>query len=347
MGYNVAVLGASGAVGHEILTILEERNFPIENIYALASKRSVGKEVSFGDKVLKVEDVENFDFSNADIALFSAGSDVSEKWAPIAADKGCIVIDNTSHFRMDPDIPLIIPEVNPEALEGYRNKNIIANPNCSTIQMLVPLKPLHDLAIIKRIVVSTYQSVSGAGKSAMDELWDQTRKMFFNESGTTGTNESDKERDSNFSKRIAFNVIPQIDKFIEDGSTKEEVKMVNETKKILDASIEVSATCVRVPVFIGHAESVNIEFENNVNIDEIREILGDTSGVSLIDDIETETYITPIECVSDFSVFVSRLRIDHTVPSGINMWVVSDNLRKGAALNSVQIAEELINRKYI
>jgi len=339
MGYNIAVLGATGAVGHEIITILEERNFPIENIYALASKRSVGKEVSFGNKVLKVENVENFNFSSVDIAIFSAGSDVSEKWAPIAGDKGCIVIDNTSHFRMDPDVPLIIPEVNPEALEGYRNKNIIANPNCSTIQMLVPLKPLHDLAIIKRIVVSTYQSVSGAGKSAMDELWDQTRKMFFNE---TETQES-----KNFNKRIAFNVIPQIDKFLDDGSTKEEVKMVNETKKILDSTIEVSATCVRVPVFIGHAESVNIEFENNISIEEIRDILGDTDGVSLVDNIETETYITPIECVSDFSVFVSRLRLDHTVPSGINMWVVSDNLRKGAALNSVQIAEELINRKYI
>ena len=339
MGYNIAVLGATGAVGHEIITILEERNFPIENIYALASKRSVGKEVSFGDKVLKVENVENFDFSSVDIAIFSAGSDVSEKWAPIAGDKGCIVIDNTSHFRMDPDVPLIIPEVNPEALEGYRNKNIIANPNCSTIQMLVPLKPLHDLAIIKRIVVSTYQSVSGAGKSAMDELWDQTRKMFFNE---TETQES-----KNFNKRIAFNVIPQIDKFLDDGSTKEELKMVNETKKILDSTIEVSATCVRVPVFIGHAESVNIEFENNISIEEIRDILGDTDGVSLVDNIETETYITPIECVSDFSVFVSRLRLDHTLPSGINMWVVSDNLRKGAALNSVQIAEELINRKYI
>ena len=339
MGYNVAILGATGAVGHEIITILEERNFPIENIYALASKRSVGKEVSFGDKVLKVENVENFDFSSVDIAIFSAGSDVSEKWAPIAGDKGCIVIDNTSHFRMDPDVPLIIPEVNPEALEGYRNKNIIANPNCSTIQMLVPLKPLHDLAIIKRIVVSTYQSVSGAGKSAMDELWDQTRKMFFNEIET--------QESKNFNKRIAFNVIPQIDKFLDDGSTKEEVKMVNETKKILDSTIEVSATCVRVPVFIGHAESVNIEFENNISIEEIRDILGDTDGVSLVDNIETETYITPIECVSDFSVFVSRLRLDHTLPSGINMWVVSDNLRKGAALNSVQIAEELINRKYI
>ena len=339
MGYNVAVLGATGAVGHEIITILEERNFPIKNIYALASKRSVGKEVSFGDKVLKVENVENFDFSSVDIAIFSAGSDVSEKWAPIAGDKGCIVIDNTSHFRMDPDVPLIIPEVNPEALEGYRNKNIIANPNCSTIQMLVPLKPLHDLAIIKRIVVSTYQSVSGAGKSAMDELWDQTRKMFFNENET--------QESKNFNKRIAFNVIPQIDKFLDDGSTKEEVKMVNETKKILDSTIEVSATCVRVPVFIGHAESVNIEFENNISIEEIRDILGDTDGVSLVDNIETETYITPIECVSDFSVFVSRLRLDHTLPSGINMWVVSDNLRKGAALNSVQIAEELINRKYI
>jgi len=238
---------------------------------------------------------------------------------------------------MDPEVPLVVPEVNPEALEEYRNKNIIANPNCSTIQMLVPLKPLHDLSIIKRVVVSTYQSVSGAGKSAMDELWDQTRKMFFNET----------LENKNFSKRIAFNVIPHIDQFIEDGSTKEEKKMIDETKKILDSSIEVSATCVRVPVFIGHAESVNVEFESNISIEEIRDILSEAPGVSLVDDIATDTYITPIECVSDFSVFVSRLRIDHTVPNGINMWVVSDNLRKGAALNSVQIAEELINRKFI
>ena len=337
MSYNIAVLGATGAVGHEMLTILEERNFPINNIFALASKRSVGKEVSFGDQVLKVQDVEKFDFSEADIALFSAGSSVSEVWAPIAGEKGCIVIDNTSFFRMDPEVPLVVPEVNPESLEEYRNKNIIANPNCSTIQMLVPLKPLHDLSIIKRVVVSTYQSVSGAGKSAMDELWDQTRKMFFNET----------LENKNFSKRIAFNVIPHIDQFIEDGSTKEEKKMIDETKKILDSSIEVSATCVRVPVFIGHAESVNVEFESNISIEEIRDILSEAPGVSLVDDIATDTYITPIECVSDFSVFVSRLRIDHTVPNGINMWVVSDNLRKGAALNSVQIAEELINRKFI
>lgn len=337
MSYNVAVLGATGAVGHEMLTILEERNFPIENIYALASKRSVGKEVSFGDKILKVENVDDFDFSNADIALFSAGSDVSKKWAPIAGEKGCIVIDNTSYFRMDPDVPLIIPEVNPEALEDYRNKNIIANPNCSTIQMLVALKPLHDLSIIKRVVVSTYQSVSGAGKSAMDELWNQTRKMFFNETVEV----------KNFTKKIAFNVIPHIDKFLDDGSTKEEQKMVNETKKILDNSIEVNATCVRVPVFIGHSESINVEFESNISIEEIRDALAEAEGISLIDDIKNDVYITPIDCVSDFAVFISRLRIDQTVPSGINMWVVSDNLRKGAALNSVQIAEELINRKYI
>jgi len=337
MSYNVAVLGATGAVGHEILTILEERNFPIKNIYALASKRSVGKEVSFGDKILKVENVDDFDFSNADIALFSAGSDVSKKWAPIAGEKGCIVIDNTSYFRMDPDVPLIIPEVNPEALEDYRNKNIIANPNCSTIQMLVALKPLHDLSIIKRVVVSTYQSVSGAGKSAMDELWNQTRKMFFNETVEV----------KNFTKKIAFNVIPHIDKFLDDGSTKEEQKMVNETKKILDNSIEVNATCVRVPVFIGHSESINVEFESNISIEEIRDALAEAEGISLIDDIKNDVYITPIECVSDFAVFISRLRIDQTVPSGISMWVVSDNLRKGAALNSIQIAEELINRKYI
>ena len=337
MSYNVAVLGATGAVGHEMLTILEERNFPIENIYALASKRSVGKEVSFGDKILKVENVDDFDFSNADIALFSAGSDVSKKWAPIAGEKGCIVIDNTSYFRMDPDVPLIIPEVNPEALEDYRNKNIIANPNCSTIQMLVALKPLHDLSIIKRVVVSTYQSVSGAGKSAMDELWNQTRKMFFNETVAV----------KNFTKKIAFNVIPHIDKFLDDGSTKEEQKMVNETKKILDSSIEVNATCVRVPVFIGHSESINVEFESNISIEEIRDALEEAEGISLIDDIKNDVYITPIDCVSDFAVFISRLRIDQTVPSGINMWVVSDNLRKGAALNSIQIAEELINRKYI
>lgn len=337
MSYNVAVLGATGAVGHEMLTILEERNFPIENIYALASKRSVGKEVSFGDKILKVENVDDFDFSNADIAFFSAGSDVSKKWAPIAGEKGCIVIDNTSYFRMDPDVPLIIPEVNPEALEDYRNKNIIANPNCSTIQMLVALKPLHDLSIIKRVVVSTYQSVSGAGKSAMDELWNQTRKMFFNETVEV----------KNFTKKIAFNVIPHIDKFLDDGSTKEEQKMVNETKKILDNSIEVNATCVRVPVFIGHSESINVEFESNISIEEIRDALEEAEGISLIDDIKNDLYITPIDCVSDFAVFISRLRIDQTVPSGINMWVVSDNLRKGAALNSIQIAEELINRKYI
>ena len=337
MSYNVAVLGATGAVGHEMLSILAERNFPIQNIYALASKNSTGKEVSYGDEVLKVQDVENFDFEDAHIALFSAGSEVSKKWAPVAGSKGCIVIDNTSYFRMDSEVPLVVPEVNPEALEDFRNKNIIANPNCSTIQMLVALKPLHDLYTIKRVVVSTYQSVSGVGKLAMDELWDQTRKMFFNEN----------VKPENFTKRIDFNVIPHIDKFTEDGSTKEEKKMVDETKKILDQSIEVSATCVRVPVFIGHSEAVNIEFDSNINLDEVEEALRDSPGISLVDDVENEQYITPIECVSDFSVFISRLRIDSTIPNGLNMWVVSDNLRKGAALNSVQIAEELINRKYI
>ena len=331
MSYNIAVLGATGAVGHEMLTILEERNFPINNIFALASKRSVGKEVSFGDQVLKVQDVEKFDFSEVDIALFSAGSSVSEVWAPIAGEKGCIVIDNTSFFRMDPEVPLVVPEVNPEALEEYRNKNIIANPNCSTIQMLVPLKPLHDLSIIKRIVVSTYQSVSGAGKSAMDELWDQTRKMFFNET----------LENKNFSKRIAFNVIPHIDQFIEDGSTKEEKKMIDETKKILDSSIEVSATCVRVPVFVGHSEAVNIEFEEFLDEDEARNILREAPGILVVDKRDNGGYITPIECVGEFATYISRIRQDSTIENGLNLWCVSDNLRKGAALNAVQIAEVL------
>ena len=337
MGYKVAVVGATGAVGHEILSILSERNFPVDAIYALASKNSEGKDVSFGNNDIKVENLEKFDFSKTDIALFSAGSSVSKKWAPIAGEKGCIVIDNTSCFRMDPDVPLIVPEVNPEDIEAYRNKNIISNPNCSTIQMVVALKPLNDLAPIKRVVVSTYQSVSGAGKSAMDELWDQTRKMFFNE----------QYKAKHFSKRISFNVIPHIDSFSDDGSTGEELKMVNETKKILSSSIEVVATCVRVPVFVGHSESINIEFESSINMDEVYTTLRSFEGISVVDDIENDGYITPIECVGDYSVFVSRIREDNTIPFGLNMWVVSDNLRKGAALNSVQIAEELVNNGYI
>ena len=337
MGYKVAVVGATGAVGHEILSILSERNFPVDVIHALASKNSEGKNVSFGDNDIKVENLEKFDFSKTDIALFSAGSSVSKKWAPIAGEKGCIVIDNTSCFRMDPDVPLIVPDVNPEDIEAYRNKNIISNPNCSTIQMVVALKPLNDLAPIKRVVVSTYQSVSGARKSAMDELLDQTRKMFFNE----------QYKAMHFSKRISFNVIPHIDSFSDDGSTGEELKMVNETKKILSSSIEVVATCVRVPVFVGHSESINIEFESSINIDEVYTTLRSFEGISVVDDIENDGYITPIECVGDYSVFVSRIREDNTIPFGLNMWVVSDNLRKGAALNSVQIAEELVNNGYI
>jgi len=335
MSYNVAVLGATGAVGHEMLSILAERNFPIQNIYALASKNSTGKEVSYGDEVLKVQDVENFDFEDVHIALFSAGSEVSKKWAPIAGSKGCIVIDNTSYFRMDSEVPLVVPEVNPEALEDFRNKNIIANPNCSTIQMLVALKPLHDLYTIKRVVVSTYQSVSGAGKLAMDELWDQTRKMFFNEN----------VKPENFTKRIAFNVIPHIDKFTEDGSTKEEKKMVDETKKILDQSIEVSATCVRVPTFIGHAESVNIEFENHISSEEASKVLAEAPGC-LVDLDDKEYYATPIDCAGNDHTYISRIRNDDSLENGLNLWVVSDNLRKGAALNTIQIAE-ILEKDYL
>tara|TARA_B100000745_G_scaffold159747_1_gene104530 strand:- start:1528 stop:2541 length:1014 start_codon:yes stop_codon:yes gene_type:complete len=337
MGYRVAVVGATGAVGHEMLSILSEREFAIDEIHALASNRSEGKEINFGDKKIKVRNLENFDFSSVDIALFSAGSSVSEKWAPIAGKKGCIVIDNTSFFRMDPEVPLIVPEVNPQDIEHFRNKNIISNPNCSTIQMVVALKPLNDLSPIKRVVVSTYQSVSGAGKSAMDELWNQTRKMFFNE----------EYKPKHFSKRISYNVIPHIDSFSDDGYTGEELKMVNETKKILGQTIEVVATCVRVPVFIGHSESINIEFESHIQLEEVYEALRSFDGISVIDDIKNNKYVTPIDCVGDYSVFISRIREDHTIPFGLNIWVVSDNLRKGAALNSVQIAEELITRGYV
>ncbi|MFP6759288.1 MAG: aspartate-semialdehyde dehydrogenase [Alphaproteobacteria bacterium] len=333
MGYRVAVVGATGNVGREILNILAERNFPADEVIALASERSKGREVSYGDNgVLDVRDLADFDFEGVDIGLFSPGSAVSAEHAPRAAASGCVVIDNTSCFRMDPDVPLVVPEVNREALAGFRERNIVANPNCSTIQMVVALKPLHDIARIKRVVVSTYQSVSGAGKAAMDELFDQTRKVYFQEPHEPVV----------FTKRIAFNAIPHIDAFEPDGSTREELKMANETKKILDPEIEVSATCVRVPVFVGHAEAVNVEFEEPIDVESAREALWNAPGLQLIDDPEENLYITPIDCVGEFDIFVSRLREDTTVPYGLNMWVVGDNLRKGAALNTVQIAEALI-----
>ena len=333
MSYKVAIVGATGNVGREILNILSERRFPTSEVVALASSRSVGKEISFGETdILKAKDLDKYDFTDTDIVLSSAGSAVSKIFAPKAAKLGCVVIDNTSQFRMDPDIPLVIPEVNPEALRDFRKTNIIANPNCSTMQMLVALKPLHDAAKIKRIVVSTYQSVSGAGKQGMDELFDQTKALFMNA-------QKDPQK---FTKRIAFNVIPHIDVFMEDGSTREEWKMVNETKKILDPSIAVTATCVRVPVFVGHSESVNVEFERPLSVDDAREILADAEGVVLYDDHKDGGYCTPLECAGEDGVFVSRLRADPTVKHGLNLWIVSDNLRKGAALNAVQIAEELV-----
>ena len=334
MGYRVAVVGATGAVGAEMLNILAERDFPVDEIVALASKNSVGREVSFGEKdELKVDALDDFDFEGYDIALFSPGASVSKVHAPRAAEAGCTVIDNTSYFRMDPDVPLIVPEVNREALEGFRERNIIANPNCSTIQMLVALKPLHDTSRIKRIVVSTYQSASGAGKAGMDELFDQTKGIY----------ETRQVEPKKFQKRLAFNVIPQIDMFLEDGSTKEEWKMVVETKKILDPEIEVSATCVRVPVFVGHAEAVNVEFEHELTVEDARDALYEAPGIQLIDKLDELYYATPVDCVGEFDVLVSRVRKDDTVPYGLNLWVVADNLRKGAALNAVQIAECLVD----
>ena len=334
MSYKVAIVGATGNVGREILKILSERRFPASEVVALASRKSVGKEVSYGEvAILKVQALEDYDFADTDIVLSSAGSSVSKEFAHRAAAAGAVVIDNTSLFRMEPNIPLVIPEVNAQALKDFRTTNIIANPNCSTMQMLVALKPLHDAAKIKRIVVSTYQSVSGAGKEGMDELFDQTKALFMN---------SSKEPEK-FTKRIAFNVIPHIDVFMDDGSTKEEWKMVNETKKILDPNIAVNATCVRVPVFVGHSESVNVEFENALSVDEARELLADADGVVMYDEPRNGGYCTPIECAGEDGVFVSRLRNDPTVKHGLSMWLVSDNLRKGAALNAVQIAEELIN----
>ena len=335
MGYKIAVVGATGNVGREMLNILEERQFPVDELAVLASRRSLGTEVSFGDKTLKTQDLDTFDFSGWDIALFAVGSDATKKYAPVAAKAGCLVIDNSSLYRYDPEIPLIVPEVNADAIEGYKNKMIIANPNCSTAQMVVALKPLHDRATIKRVVVSTYQSVSGAGKEAIDELWDQTKSIY---------NPTDNKPPKVFTKQIAFNVIPHIDVFMDDGSTKEEWKMVAETKKIVDKAIKVTATCVRVPVFVGHAESINIEFEDHLDEDEARDILRESPGVMVIDKCEDGGYVTPVECVGDYATFISRIRQDSTIDNGLNLWCVSDNLRKGAALNAVQIAEVYVNR---
>ncbi len=332
MGYNVAVIGATGAVGREILKTLAERAFPIDDIVALASERSVGAEVSFGEVAdLKVRDLANFDFTGTDIVLSSPGASVSAQYVPKAAAAGAVVIDNSSHFRMDPDVPLVVPEVNPEAIADFAKRNIIANPNCSTIQMVVALKPLHDLARIRRVVVSTYQATSGAGRDAMDELFNQTRGIFVNEP----------VKPEQFSKQIAFNAIPHIDDFMEDGYTKEEWKMSVETKKILDPTIKVTATCVRIPVFIGHAEAVNIEFERPISPAEARRALKAQEGLSVVDHRATEGYVTPAECSGEDPVFVSRIRADPTIDNGLSLWIVADNLRKGAALNAVQIAEVL------
>ena len=335
MGYRVVVAGATGNVGREMLNILAERQFPVDEIAALASRKSMGTEISFGDKIVKTRDLDTFDFTGWDIALFAVGSDATKIYAPRAAGAGCIVIDNSSLYRYDPQVPLIVPEVNADAIMGYKAKNIIANPNCSTAQMVVALKPLHDRARIKRVVVSTYQSVSGAGKEGIDELWDQTKGLY-----VPGREVAPKK----FPRQIAFNVIPQIDVFMEDGSTKEEWKMVAETKKILDKSIRVVATCVRVPVFVGHSEAVNIEFEEFLDEDEARDILREAPGILVVDKREPGGYITPIECVGDYATYVSRIRQDSTIENGLSMWIVSDNLRKGAALNAVQIAEVLGNR---
>jgi len=337
MGFKVAVVGATGNVGREMLDILEERGFPADEVVALASRRSQGTEVSYGDRTLKVKALDTYDFSDTDICLMSAGGNVSKEWSPKIGKQGCIVIDNSSAWRYDADVPLIVPEVNPGAIDGFTKKNIIANPNCSTAQMLVALKPLHDAATIKRVVVSTYQSVSGAGKEGMDELFTQSRAVFV----------ADPVEAKKFTKRIAFNVIPHIDVFMEDGFTKEEWKMVAETKKMLDPKIKVTATCVRVPVFIGHSESVNLEFEKPITADEARDILREAPGCVVIDKRENGGYITPIESAGEDATYISRIREDGTVENGLAMWIVSDNLRKGAALNAVQIAELLIARGLI
>ncbi len=341
MGYRVAVVGATGAVGREMLNILAERNFPVSEVIPLASSRSQGQELSFGDRRVKVQTLDHFDFRGVDFALMSAGSAVSKEWAPRIGAAGAIAVDNSSYWRYHADVPLVVPEVNAHVLDEYmaRNdrRNIIANPNCSTAQMVVALKPLHDLATIRRVVVATYQSVSGAGQEGRDELWTQTKGIFVNDSPTP----------RKFPKQIAFNVIPHIDVFMEDGSTKEEWKMVAETKKILDPRIKVIATCVRVPVFVGHSEAVAIEFEKPITADEARAALSEAPGVAVIDRREPGGYATPIESVGEYDTFVSRIREDATVENGLAMWVVYDNLRKGAALNTVQILETLLERNLV
>ena len=338
MGYKVAIVGATGNVGREMLNVLADRKFPISELVPLASRRSLGKEVSFGDRTLKCQDLENFDFKGTDICLMSAGSSVSKDWSPRIGAQGTVVIDNSSYWRYDQDVPLVVPEVNADAITGYTKKNIIANPNCSTAQMVVVLKPLHDAATIKRVVVSTYQSVSGAGKEAMDELWHQTKGKY-----VPGQEVESKK----FPKQIAFNCIPHIDVFMEDGYTKEEWKMLVETKKILDPKIKVTATCVRVPVFVGHSESLNIEFAKPISPEEAREILRRAPGIQVIDKREPGGYITPVEAAGEYATFVSRIREDATVENGLALWIVSDNLLKGAALNAVQIAEAMIERKLL
>lgn len=337
MGFKIAVAGATGNVGREMLNILEERGFPADEVVALASRRSQGTEVSYGDRTLKVKDLATYDFSDTDICLMSAGGNVSKEWSPKIGRQGCVVIDNSSAWRYDQDVPLIVPEVNPDAVDGFSKKNIIANPNCSTAQLVVALKPLHDKARIRRVVVSTYQSVSGAGKEGMDELFTQTRAVFV----------ADPVEAKKFTKRIAFNVIPHIDVFMEDGSTKEEWKVMAETKKMLDPKIKVTCTAVRVPVFIGHSEAVNIEFENPITADEAREILREAPGCLVVDKREDGGYVTPLDSAGEDATYISRIREDQTVENGLNLWVVSDNLRKGAALNTVQIAELLVARGLI
>ena len=334
MGYKVAIVGATGNVGREMLNILEERGFPADEVVALASRRSQGTEVAFGDKTLKVRFLDTYDFEGTDICLMSAGGAIAKEWAPRIAAEGCVVIDNSSAWRYDPAVPLIVPEVNADAISGFSRKNIVANPNCSTAQLVVALKPLHDHARIRRVVVSTYQSVSGAGKDGMDELFTQSRAVFV----------ADGIERKTFTKRIAFNVIPHIDVFMEDGSTKEEWKVMVETKKILDPKIKVTCTAVRVPVFIGHAEAVNIEFENPITAAEARAILREAPGCLVIDSREDGGYTTPYEAAGEDATFISRIREDQTLENGLNIWVVADNLRKGAALNAIQIAELLVNR---
>ena len=339
MGYKIAVAGATGSVGREMVNILAEREFPADEIAVLASGRSQGDQIEYGDtgRMLTVKNIEHFDPAGWDMALFAIGSEATGVYGPKFAQAGCTVIDNSSLYRMDPDVPLIVPEVNPEAIHGYARKNIIANPNCSTAQMVVALKPLHDVARIKRVVVATYQSVSGAGKQGMDELFEQSRNIFVGDPATP----------ARFTKQIAFNVIPHIDSFLDDGSTKEEWKMVVETKKILDPRIKVVATCVRVPVFVGHSEAINIEFHDEISAAQAQRILREAPGVMLVDKREDGGYVTPIDCAGEDATYISRIREDSTIDNGLSMWIVSDNLRKGAALNAVQIAELLLERGLI